>query len=80
MVYGYYLEGYGNGIFFRHCLEGYKSRRAVIKAARLFKEQNKVAETGFVLFSFTGSEYKYRRSEYQVLVRFNAKAFFEFWG
>lgn len=81
-MFGYYCEAYGNGIRFRNYFEGYKTERGARKAAERFRMTQKCAETGHVIFKYVGGkdQGKYTQSNYIVLDRFNAKAFFDFWG
>lgn len=81
MSYGYYIEAYNSSktVFVRRYIEGYKTRRGLEKARERFLESQKLAETGRVLFSFSGGN-KYSADSYKVIDRFNAKAFFDFWG
>lgn len=79
MSFGYYLEGYSNGVFLRQYLEA-KTLRGLETKRKNYQEGNRVANTGWVLYSFTGNDNrKYCKSEYKLLGQYNARAFFEFW-
>lgn len=79
MTYNYYIEGYSNGIFLMHNVEG-KTKKDADIALMEWQERNKVANTAWVLYTFSGNENrKYSRREYNVIERFNARAFFEYW-
>ena len=80
MEYNYYLEGYSNGIFLRKYISA-KTIRGLENKRRDYEIKNRLVDTGYVLFTFSGSENrKYDRNQYKILDQFNAKAFFEFWA
>lgn len=78
-VYGYYLEGYSNGVFLRQYLEA-KTIKALENKCINYHMKNKVANVGWVQYKFSGNkDRKYCKSEYKLLGQYNARAFFEFW-
>ena len=79
MTYNYYIEGWTNGIFLQYNIGG-KTKKEVETARMEWQERNKVANTAWVLYTFSGNENrKYSRREYKVIRRSGTKAFFEYW-
>jgi len=78
-MYGYYLEGYGNGVLHRESITA-RSMALLERRTKAYHVKNGIQNVGSVLYQFNPAEsLKYRRDSYRILKQHNAKAFFQFW-